>query len=175
MERNSGLNPNVMYRLGGLISVNHRWADIFKQAHEVFKTSNTDKCPCSSWSTTTKTADGTISQHPMRLPLLFLGMKLGQLVTVTLCFGGEMGHSSESTRGLRCMSVYSTHSFSFMEKTVTTMISPSPPIAPSDSLKSNTPHTGSNNANMNFPFSIVAPVCSSSIWLTCGQLPTKTA
>ena len=43
MQRNGGLDPDVMYRLGGLISENHRWADIFKQAHEVFRTSDTDQ------------------------------------------------------------------------------------------------------------------------------------
>ena len=43
MQRNSGLDPDVMYRLGGLISENHRWAHIFKQAHEVFQTSSTDR------------------------------------------------------------------------------------------------------------------------------------
>ena len=43
MQRNSGLDPNVMYRLGGLITQYYRWAEIFKQAHEVFQRSNTDE------------------------------------------------------------------------------------------------------------------------------------
>ena len=54
MERNSGLDPDVMYRLGGLdpdmmyclgglISESHRWATIFKQAHEVFETSDVNQ------------------------------------------------------------------------------------------------------------------------------------
>jgi len=43
MQRNGGLDPDVMYRLGGLISENHRWAGIFRRAHEVFQTSRTDQ------------------------------------------------------------------------------------------------------------------------------------
>ncbi|KAF9791133.1 hypothetical protein BJ322DRAFT_998910, partial [Thelephora terrestris] len=42
MQRNSELDPDLMYRLGRLISDNHRWARIFKQAHEVFQASNAD-------------------------------------------------------------------------------------------------------------------------------------
>jgi len=43
MRRNGGLDPDVMYRLGGLISDNHRWAHVFKQAQEVFQTSGADR------------------------------------------------------------------------------------------------------------------------------------
>jgi hypothetical protein len=43
MGMHSGLDPDVMYRLGDLISENHRWADIFKQAHDVFQTSSTNQ------------------------------------------------------------------------------------------------------------------------------------
>ena len=43
MQRNGGLDPDVMYRLGGLISDNHRWAHVFKQAQEVFQTSSADQ------------------------------------------------------------------------------------------------------------------------------------
>jgi len=43
---NGGLDPDVMYRLGGLISENHRWAGIFRRAHEVFQTSRTDIKSC---------------------------------------------------------------------------------------------------------------------------------
>jgi len=43
MQRNSDLDPDVMYRLGGLIFENHRWAQIFKRAHEVFQASSTSR------------------------------------------------------------------------------------------------------------------------------------
>ena len=43
MQRNSGLDPDVMYRLGGLISDTHRWAHVFKQANEVFQASNAEQ------------------------------------------------------------------------------------------------------------------------------------
>lgn len=43
MQRNSGLDPNVMYRMGGLITQYYRWAEIFKQAHKVFQRLNTDE------------------------------------------------------------------------------------------------------------------------------------
>jgi len=43
MQRNGGLDPDVMYRLGGLISEHHRWARVFKQAHEIFQRSNTNE------------------------------------------------------------------------------------------------------------------------------------
>jgi hypothetical protein len=42
MERNSNLDPDLMYRLGGLISDNHRWANLFKQAHKIFQASDTE-------------------------------------------------------------------------------------------------------------------------------------
>ena len=42
MQRNSNLDPDLMYRLGGLISDNHRWAHFFKQVHEVFQTSDVE-------------------------------------------------------------------------------------------------------------------------------------
>lgn len=40
LRRNNGLDPDLMYRLGGLISDNHRWAHVFKQADEAFQESN---------------------------------------------------------------------------------------------------------------------------------------
>jgi len=43
MGRNSGLDPDLMYRLGGLISKHHRWARVFKQAHEVFQRLNANE------------------------------------------------------------------------------------------------------------------------------------
>jgi len=43
MRRNSTLDPDVMYRLGGLISEHHQWARVFQQAHEVFRTSNASR------------------------------------------------------------------------------------------------------------------------------------
>ncbi|KAF9642798.1 hypothetical protein BDM02DRAFT_3132852 [Thelephora ganbajun] len=43
MKRNSGLDPDVMYCLGGLISKHHRWAHIFRQAHKVFQTSSANQ------------------------------------------------------------------------------------------------------------------------------------
>ena len=43
MQRNRGLDPDLMYRLGGLISDHHRWAHFFRQAHEVFQSSNADQ------------------------------------------------------------------------------------------------------------------------------------
>ena len=42
-ERNDNLDPDLMYRLGGLIVDNHRWVGFFKHAHEVFQSSTADK------------------------------------------------------------------------------------------------------------------------------------
>ena len=43
MQRNGGLDPDLMYRLGGLISDHHCWARAFKRAHEVFERSHADE------------------------------------------------------------------------------------------------------------------------------------
>lgn len=43
MQRNNGLDPDLMYRLGGLISNCHRWAHMFKKAHEVMEASDANQ------------------------------------------------------------------------------------------------------------------------------------
>ena len=43
MRRNDNLDPDLMYRLGGLISENHRWVGVFKQAYEVLQASNAEQ------------------------------------------------------------------------------------------------------------------------------------
>lgn len=174
MQRNSGLDPNVMYRLGGLITQYYRWAEIFKQAHEVSQRSNTDEVSLQL------TVDRNRDRRRHNLPtsneaaVVVPGDGIKANCSRDIVLHRKDGFLQRVNEGSAMYERFQYPLFFSTAKMVITTISQCPPPATSDSPEPIIPHIASNDAITRSHYYSAVAVYSSNTWSICGPL-TKAA